>query len=266
MYNQCLNTQPEAYVTTNKNRRKAQGEKIFLENNTTFEIELFNPTPQVLLAKIKINGSYISQRGLILNPGQRVFLERHIDSPEKFLFSTYEVNKNNAAVAKAIEDNGSVEIEFYPEKLIPQYPILPLNPIPFTWTVNNTGSYFVGASASGSASFTDTNSRSFDYGDNEKSLNFDDYTPPVRKTSPKSFLRKESLSETGRVEKGDVSNQSFRSVNKEFEYYTTHVVKYKILPMSEKQVQPNEMVRWCSNCGSKSKKEWKFCPRCSNKI
>jgi len=54
-----------------------------LNDGDEFEIELFNPKTNPVLAKISINGKRISERGIILNPGQRVFLERFLDSPEK---------------------------------------------------------------------------------------------------------------------------------------------------------------------------------------
>jgi hypothetical protein len=277
--NQCTNAQPEAFITTNKNRRKLEGNNIYLENNTTFEIELFNPTSQVLKAMIKINGNYISLRGLVLNPGQRVFLERHIDTPEKFLFSTYVVNKGNDAVAKAIQDNGSVEIEFYPEKL---------TPVPYTITINGDHGYMWTNSCQDQNTFysstnnvpsssmfrtSGTSTRSFapdeeSLKDDSDTLGFMDQNLSRLRSAPlkKSTVKKESLSETGRVEKGEVSNQSFSSVNKEFEIWYTRIVKFKILPLSEKKIQVNELVKYCTSCGKKSKKEHRFCSSCGTQL
>lgn len=247
-----ITTMPEVFITVNRGRRKIYNQKtVYLENGTHFEFELFNPTSQVLSAKIKINGNYISNRGMLLNPGVRVFLERHIDTSEKFIFSTYMVNGNNKAVQKAIEQNGSIEVEFYPEKITPQ-----------TYTFSTTTSnpymdniYFY--SVSGNI----TNSNYYSQGTASNYLY--DQEEPINTLGRK--LSKSSL-ETGRVEKGEQSNQHFTEVHKSFETFYTTKVEYKILPISEKPIQSNELVRWCSNCGSKCKKTWKFCPICSKKI
>lgn len=268
MTNNYNSAQPEAFITTNKNRRKIQGNNIYLENNTSFEIELFNPTSQVLLGKIKINGNYISDRGLILNPGQRVFLERHIESPEKFLFSTYMVNKENEAVAKAIENNGLVEIEFYPEKIqqiVTTYPPFEIHWLDQPYYSNNQFYYTSNQNTGGSYTCTGSDITLDSIGNNSQ-LNRS-FAPPRESIFKKSGKRSsKNLSETGRVEKGEVSNQVFRSVHKEFESYYSHIVSYKILPISEKNIQVNELTKWCPNCGTKSKKTWKFCASCGNKL
>lgn len=268
MISNYITAQPEAFITTNKNRRKVQGNNVYLDNNSSFEIELFNPTSQVLLVKIKINGNYISDRGIVLNPGVRVFLERHIDSPEKFLFSTYSVSRDNQQVQKAIENNGLVEIEFYPEKIKPIYnPIViqspPFAPSPWERPYQYDWNQTIGTTnhTSGSVSFYSSSadlSRDF--------INFEDEIVNDE-VAPKSRKLSKSTMETGRVEKGEVSNQTFKTVNKEFESFYTSIVTYKFLPMSEKPTQVNELVKFCGNCGRrKNKKEFTFCPSCGNKL
>ena len=111
---------PTANLAVNKSRIKIynkQGEMptYYLQKGQEFQIELFNPTTQVVLAKITLNGKAISQGGLVLNPGQRVFLERYLDVAKKFLFDTYEVANTNE-VKEAIENNGDFKVEFYRER------------------------------------------------------------------------------------------------------------------------------------------------------
>ena len=111
---------PTANLAVNKSRIKIynkQGEipTYYLQKGQEFQIELFNPTTDVVLAKIILNGKAISQGGLVLNPGQRVFLERYLDVAKKFLFDTYEVANTNEVKA-AIENNGDFKVEFYREK------------------------------------------------------------------------------------------------------------------------------------------------------
>ena len=118
---QSLNapTVPTAGIAVNKSRLKvySKGSEMptyYLQKGQEFQIELFNPTTEVVLAKISLNNTLISQGGLILNPGQRVFLERYIDVPKKFLFDTYEV-ANTDEVKKAIElqEKANQEIDMY---------------------------------------------------------------------------------------------------------------------------------------------------------
>ena len=82
-----------------------------------FELEIHNPTQKSILCKIKLNGEYISTSGIIVKPGQRVFLERFLDSNNKFEFSTYEVN-DTSSNRVAIDLNGDVRIEFYDEQQV----------------------------------------------------------------------------------------------------------------------------------------------------
>jgi hypothetical protein len=94
----------------------------FLTKGQEFQIELFNPTTFILLAKIKLNGNAISGGGLVIRPGERIFLERFLEENKKFLFDTYQVD-NIAAVKKAIAENGDLVVDFYKEKVIPKLDI-----------------------------------------------------------------------------------------------------------------------------------------------
>lgn len=89
-------SKPEAYITRSKTKSRGRlkvysNNTIYLENGEEFEIEIFNPTSQSILAKIEINGSLISSTGLVLKPAQRVFLERYFDVDRRFKFDVYEV-------------------------------------------------------------------------------------------------------------------------------------------------------------------------------
>lgn len=111
---------PTANLAVNKSRIKIYNKEgdmptCYLQKGQEFQIELFNPTTDVVLAKIILNGKAISQGGLVLNPGQRVFLERYLDVAKKFLFDTYEVANTNEVKA-AIENNGDFKVEFYRER------------------------------------------------------------------------------------------------------------------------------------------------------
>jgi hypothetical protein len=119
------NDMPTAHVTIKKSRIKQYNKKsntpiYYLKNNTEFELEIFNPRTTNVLAIIELNNKSISQAGLIIRAGERIFLERYLDIPKKFNFTTYEVN-NSEEVKNAIRDNGDINIKFYEEMILPNY-------------------------------------------------------------------------------------------------------------------------------------------------
>jgi hypothetical protein len=108
-------TVPTVYVTKGRQRVKQHDNYIvYLKNGDEFEIEIFNPTINKVLAKISLNGKSLGS-GIVLRPGERVFLERYLDEAKKFLFETYEVEGNDSNVKEAIKMNGILSVEFYDE-------------------------------------------------------------------------------------------------------------------------------------------------------
>ena len=77
---------------------------------------------------------------------------------------------------------------------------------------------------------------------------------------PKVNYRKEKTSEvrhleTGRVEKGSNSNQTFTYDNSSFNSYPTKTNWWKIKPNSTKVLVKEDLVVYCTECGSKRKKD-----------
>jgi hypothetical protein len=233
---------PTAHITKNKSRLKIyNGHIIFLENGDNFEFEFHNPTTKPVLARIKINGDYISESGLVINPGQRVFLERFLDTNKKFEFSTYEVEDNDEN-RSAINFNGDIRIEFYNEQPISTYSNV--SGVLNSWTgVNTTGSPYYG-----NMTFTTSNTG----------------VSTFTTTSNVSYLSNQI--ETGRIEKGGTSNQSLSNSYSNFSHLVTKYYDFKILPIGNKNKTSEEIRRYCTECGTKVKKNFKFCPSCGNKI
>ncbi len=272
--------QPTANICINKSRVKIYNTKelptIYLEKATTFQIELFNPTTDVILAKIILNGNPISQGGLVLNPGQRVFLDRYLDVAKKFLFDTYEVS-NTEEVKKAIEKNGDFKVEFYRERVPNYLNTLAINSNTargfYTTTnlVNGSNSTFtntsghIGTTALYNASVDLTNcAGSITLDSMDATLSID--VPKETKSLKRSFARSKSI-ETGRVEKGSDSDQKVVTVDKTFDYFAFHTVEYKMLPVSQKinTVEDIQVKIYCTNCGAKLGKGHKFCGQCGTK-
>jgi hypothetical protein len=78
-------------------------------------------------------------------------------------------------------------------------------------------------------------------------------------------IGKKSL-ETGRVEKGSDSNQSFTYDSTSFNTYPSTTNWWKIKPKSTQVITKEDLVTYCTECGSKRKKDThKFCPHCGTK-
>ena len=250
-----ITDKPMAYITVNKGRKKIKNDGVvYMDDKTEFEIELYNPTQNTVLSKISVNNQLISYSGIVLRPGERVFLERYLDNPNKFKFETYNVSGNAEEIKKAIEKNGLIKVEFYDEDTTPQLnwtttssPLTIGDYLPNTYTYTNTS----GINYTGGMTYT-TN-LSGNIGSSRKSIN-------------NTFL---DLKETGRVEKGSRSDQSFQTINKKFNYFTTNVVQYHIKPTSQMTLDVkgvNKMGKYCTKCGRKGKPVDNFCAGCGNRF
>jgi hypothetical protein len=245
-------SKPTAHITKKKSRLKVyNGHNVFLNDKDNFEFEIHNPTQKSILCKIKLNGEYISSTGIIVKPGQRVFLERFLDSNNKFEFSTYEV-KDTTENRSAIDLNGDVRIEFYNEQVY----------VPYYGTTLGGNS-----SSSNQNIFAANNTGTFNYPLGVRTYTSNSNTTYFSNTSSQSsnIISKKSI-ETGRVEKGEKSNQKFTQSFENFDYFVSHQVSLKILPLSNKNKTVDEIKQYCTECGTKTKTKYKFCPSCGNKI
>lgn len=260
-----LSATPSAYITKRKSRLKLyNGKNVFLNDGENFEFELYNPKQKSVLVKIKLNGEYISRSGIVLRPGQRVFLERFLDTNNKFEFSTYKV-KDTPQNKSAIDLNGDVEIEFYDQEEVRIYPHLSGGNWTNGWTNINTGSPCLGnmtftTNSVGTPTFSTSNVSAFYSSTTPEGPNIRSFNSPLRSSKAKKSI------ETGRVEKGEKSNQTFSNTYDNFNSYVSHRISYKILPVSTKNTTVEEIRQYCTECGTKTKKNYKFCPTCGNKI
>lgn len=265
--------EPCAHITSQKQRVRQNGENVYLKNNTEFELEIFNPLQTTVLAKIKLNGNYISSNGLVLKPGQRVFLERYLNEARKFKFETYEVDGRSSEVKEAILNNGSVEVEFYLEYVQPiSNPIwITTNNYPYNGNLNtftksssNINTYYSNTNTIaglGSYSTSSNITGSLTSNNNIRSIS---KSPQIKASLKSKSLKK---METGTVEKGGDSSQSFTTVDKTFNTWYSYKSSWKILPFSQKNIEMDEIKRYCPGCGTKVKKtSHKFCYNCGTKL
>ena len=243
MYQQNYNfgsAEPSAFITVRKQRQKQNGKNVYLHDRTEFEIELHNPTNESILAKISLNGNRISNSGVVLKPGQRVFLERYLDEDRKFLFETYEVSDSKTN-QRAIENNGLVIVEFFNKMIFNNYGHLG----GYTYLNNQPLLYGSGIVNGNPTLFTTT-------GLGNSNI--------IRNTSTSDVKI-----ETGRVEKGDKSDQEFGTSYEMFNTNVSWIKEWKILPYSQKDKTTKDLVKKCA-CGTKMKDNYKFCPNCGNQV
>jgi hypothetical protein len=269
---------PTAHITKKKSRLKVyNGHVVFLNDKDNFEFEIHNPKQKSVLCKIKLNGEYISTSGVVLRPGQRVFLERFLDSNNKFEFSTYKV-KDTSENRSAIDLNGDVLVEFYDEQEVNNnflisnrtnygsgivYGSRTNDYIPkFGTTISTTGGVY-------NTTTTTYNTSNAIFTSSVSSDTFRskfDTSKTLLSGKPNSLKKKSKSIETGRIEKGEQSNQNFTNSYEQFYYHTSHTIKFKIQPASTKNVSVEEIRQYCTECGTKMKSNYKFCPSCGNKL
>ena len=252
-------TKPSAWIVTpnDKGRKSIKNGKCFLENNETFEIELFNPLTVSVLADIKLNGQSISKTGLVVKPGQRVYLDCFIDDKKKFVFSTYEI-ENGLESLNATANNGVLEVFFYKEDVITldnwqrkfdriivekhypynHYPWYN----PYTVYYGNT----IGTGRYGTTNLTNgvigaiTTNTAYSSNNAVNCSYTSDSNVSYGGTTVNNLFSVNNI-ETGRVEKGEKSKQRFTEVDMDFEnnYISSTIIQ--ILPESRKPAEVKDV-------------------------
>ena len=268
---------------------------VYMNNGDEFQIQLFNPEQDTIGAEVSINGNKIPGI-LVIRPGERIWLERYLTEQSKFKFTTYEVDNpdEDSSVARAIANNGTIEIKFYREKQKRSN----WNNITwdsrssdfftkladYSWDVENNNTYKeltdnnALLNARISACDSDYNNATY------LSLNTtccdtltNSVLPPTHNThfSTKRIVPEKTYKsatpisnkiETGRIDKGSYSNQKLEHVNIEFENWHFKKEVIKIFPSSRKPYTSSDIKKiYCTNCGRKINTKYKFCPYCGTK-
>lgn len=234
---------PTFSITKNKGKLKVyNNSNVYLSDNDEFEIELFNPTTDKILAKIKINGVQISTSGIVIKAGQRIFLERFLDSNNKFKFTSYDVESNNKIVDEAIIFNGLIDVDFY------------LKEIPYNFGYGTTNTF---------VNYPNTFTTNFSTNIcNTLGNNLTNCLSNIH-----DGIATNNTKKTGTVEKGSVSNQNFINDTDTYSVFSFYSTSIKILTTENKPIEMSEIRRYCTGCGIRVRQEnWKFCPSCGTKI
>ena len=246
----------------------SQCKEIYLNDKQNFGIKFFNPLQEKIGARISFNGQK-SEHLLIINPGQDITLERFLGESRKMLFETYVVDGGNQKAVDAIVNNGSVKIEFFKEKVKYYFN----NTITYT---NTVGLPHYGNNTTGNINLLSsnvTNTSNVKYRGTKRTL----YSSK-QMDMDQSFVSQDSLEfsdyvceskelETGRIEKGEVSNQNLKQTEDEFENYSFMSIEYKLLPISQINRESKEVRQYCHQCRYRLRKEnWVYCPKCGTRL
>lgn len=269
---------------------------VYMNNGDEFQIQLFNPEQDTIGAEVSINGNKIPGI-LVIRPGERIWLERYLTEQSKFKFTTYEVNNpdEDSSVARAIANNGIIEIKFYREKQkcsnwndnitwTTRSSDVITKLTDYSWDIENNSTckeladnnVLLNArisacdSANNNATLLSLNTTCCDAVTNS-------VLPPTPNThfSTKRIVPEKTYSsatpisnkiETGRIGKGSYSNQKLEHVDIEFETWHFKKEVIKILPSSRKPYTSSDIKKiYCTNCGRKINTKYKFCPYCGTK-
>ena len=267
---------PSAWVvSSDKGRKSIKNGKVYLKDKEEFQIELFNPLTDCVLADIKLNGNTISQSGLVIRPGERFYLDCFVDDNKKFVFNTYEV-EDSQSTKVAISKNGMLKVFFYKENVVSlrdwrrrfdrvivekYYPVHYPNYQPYWYAreypygVPNV--YFgtntiTGSGVSGGVFTTNnlsnniigTTTANTAYYSNTNPIN-STYTAGINISDLGNMTTTTNYStnsiETGRVEKGSKSDQKFEEVDMDFEKFHISSIVLQLLPESVKPVDTKDL-------------------------
>jgi ribosomal protein L40E len=294
--------QPRVYISQRGGRKKIyQNKYIYLQNGDEFDIEIENPTKKTICAEIELDGKLISTSRIVVNPGERFLLERFIDENRKFKFNTYQIDGSDSEMKEAISENGKLRVRFYKEKEVQKLcnPCIWINQ-PYTYpyngnpTINNPGTgspYWYDGSTfttngsdstitldnAGDKTFpSNINYSSADFGSSQSNfmsntgmslgdLGLDQILEDRFEEKSKS-VNKDSL-ETGRVGKGQSTDQTFEYVDIDFETSSFHTTDLQILPESRKPVSKKTQNKvFCHKCGTKANIGHNFCAKCGAEL
>jgi hypothetical protein len=276
MAKQVKTTVPSAWIvnSNDRGRKSIKKGKVYLSDKEEFQIELFNPLQDCVLADIKLNGKSISKSGLVLNPGQRFYLDCFIDDKKKFIFKTYEVDETDET-AQAIAKNGLLEVFFYKESVVTlenwnnkfnriltgrTYPYWVYPTYPYWGGTVTIGAPYCGSGTTnifttnnltgGSIDLTNLNTTTSNayYSSNTMAIN-SSYSSNIGSVTNTSSI------ETGRIGKGDKSQQKFESVDMDFDKYYIASTILQILPESRRPTTASDLAKIFKEDLTKKKKE-----------
>lgn len=231
---------------------------VYMEDGTEFQIQLFNSYQHKIAVDIYIENESIGNQ-LILDPGERCWLERFMDKHSKFKFRTYTV-EGDAETRNAIAHNGEIKIIYRRVERKHDNYLHKTWADPYGTTYISKGIDLNTICLNSNANYaSNTVANSMLLGasieNSVKSSNLDlEYTTVV------------DTIETGRIDEGSYSSQSFTTIDVDIKE-TLKTEYIKILPQSQKPYTTSDLHKiYCVECGHKLNQRYKYCPYCGTKV
>lgn len=278
-------------------QRIKQENRVYLKNGQQFQIFLKNFRGIPVLVELSINGE-TQEESVILDPKERLFLERYLSSNNKFKFNTYEMSAGLKKLIESKVELGVVTVKVYTLQSVyadkevkassPVIHQVDLNSQPVYGSSGGTGdfsnfnnstnlkslvtacSYITSTSDSMGTYGTKCSSKSKGISSPTKLINYSlsmDQNSIDRELAEEVYEEEtHTKAEIGAIEKGEYSDQKFEGCpdfrkGRFLESYTIHV--YPVSAQLQEETKSSQKIEgaiYCSVCGRKQKSGQKFCP------
>lgn len=275
-----------------------QENRVYLKNGQQFQIFLKNFRGVPVMVEITINGE-TQEKTIILDPQERLFLERYLSSNNKFKFNTYELSVGLKKLIESKVELGVVTARVYAVESvysdrdvkltnIPQVqhvvdfnnqPIygsggtgdfVGYNAINLNTLVTSANTHFPGNISGSCATYgvqTNTKLASKSKGAESINYSFAPYLNDIQANQAERIIQETNArAEIGAIEKGGWSEQKFEASpdfrkGRLLDTYTIHV--YPVSAQLQEETKSSQKIEgaiYCSVCGRKQKSGQKFCP------
>ena len=259
-----------------------QENRVYLKNGQQFQIFLKNFRGIPVLVELSINGE-TQEESVILDPKERLFLERYLSSNNKFKFNTYEMSAGLKKLIESKVELGVVTVKVYTlqsvyaDKEVKASPHV-LHQVDFNSQPTYGTGDFLNTFVTACSNLTTGNMATYGTKCSSKSKGISspnklvNYSFSLDQKSIDRELAEEvyeeethTKAEIGAIEKGEYSDQKFEGCpdfrkGRFLESHTIHVYPVSAQSSQEKKSSKIEGAVYCSVCGRKQKSGQKFCP------
>lgn len=269
-----------------------QENRVYLKNGQQFQIFLKNFRGIPVLVELSINGE-TQEESVILDPKERLFLERYLSSNNKFKFNTYELSAGLKKLIESKVELGVVTVKVYAlqsvyadKEVKVSMPVLhqvDFSNQPTYGSSGGTGDFFNNSinlnnlvtacsnitTGSMGTYGTKCSSKSKDISSPNRLVHYSlsmDQNSIDRELAEEVYEETNTKAEIGAIEKGEYSDQKFEGCpdfrkGRFLESYTIHV--YPVSAQFQEETKSSQKIEgaiYCSVCGRKQKSGQKFCP------
>lgn len=258
---------------------------IYLKDGEEFELEFISQYKKQIGITISINGKLLSDRRLLIDPGERIILDRFIENNKRLKFSTYDLGVEDDEYTEQSKtvyeesDMGQIEVNVYKTSNIQ-----PINePYIYNSFTNGNGNImYTNMTSTGDPNVIgsyvrtplDPNYKSFFSSEISFDFKLDNNTYSIENDIKESKMKKkqrfdsiiEKTVEGGKITEGSVSGQKFVNTEVILDTLSTETVRIRLKPLSTKPITKKDLVCYCTNCGKKAKQQHNFCSSCGTKL